>query len=154
MLFAAFGSVDTVASAAEFAVPQQQPLVRAVFFHADWCSNCRMIAPVLDQAKNDGRNLRVEHLTLDFTNPASWDQAIEIALDHNVVSVYNAYAGTTGLVVLVAADTGERIDCVNRLYTAPAMVQAFESAVHRVETTPPGSRDVGSIVCPAGRMAP
>ncbi|VAW01992.1 hypothetical protein MNBD_ALPHA06-1892 [hydrothermal vent metagenome] len=130
------------------------PVVRAVYFHADWCANCRILQPELDKAKVSGKNLPVQHITLDFTNPQTWDAAIEIALDNNVVAAYNAYAGTTGLVVLVAGDTGEQIDCVNRLYTAPAMVHAFENAVQRVRSTQPGNRNTGSIVCPPSRMAP
>jgi len=131
-----------------------QPLVRAIFFHADWCPNCRVIVPALDRAKRDTAMLPVQFITLDFTTPQSWDQAIEIAVQNDIVSTYNAYAGTTGLVVLVAADTGERIDCINRTFTRSAMVQSFENAVTRVQTTQPGMRDTGSIICPPGRVAP
>ncbi|PHR60866.1 MAG: hypothetical protein COA47_06565 [Robiginitomaculum sp.] len=131
-----------------------QPEVRAVLFRADWCANCRVLEPVLAQAVAKATHLPVQHISLDFTNAQTWDHAIELALDHDIVTTYNAYAGTTGLVVLVAADTGERIDCINRLYTVDAMVAAFDKAVKRTRTSPPGSRDVGSVVCPPSRMAP
>jgi len=130
------------------------PAIKAVYFHADWCSNCRILQPRLAEAKTSSAGLSVQHVTLDFTNSQTWDSAIELALEHDIVSTYNAYAGTTGLVVLVASDTGERIDCVNRLYTPDAMVQAFSRAIERTQTTKPGGRDSNSVVCPPSRMRP
>ncbi len=126
-------------------------LVRAAYFHADWCGNCRQIQPILQQAKKDAQALPIQHLTLDFSNAKTWDAAMETALENNIVSMYNGYAGTTGMVVLIAADTGERIGCLNRMFDAAAMVKVFEAAIKRVNTTPPGSRDAGSALCPAMR---
>ncbi len=155
VLIAAFATAN--ASSATDVVVQAsagQPEVRAVLFRADWCANCRVLEPVLERAQSKAKHIPVQHIKLDFTNAQTWDHAIELALDHDIVSTYNGYAGTTGLVVLVAADTGERIDCVNRLFTADAMVAAFDKAVKRTRTSPPGSRDVGSAICPPSRMAP
>jgi thiol-disulfide isomerase/thioredoxin len=128
--------------------------VKAVYFYASWCSNCKIVDPILEKARKQTKNLPVQHLTLDFSNPQTWDKAMEVAFDNDVVSAYNAYAGTTGMVVLLAADTGEQIDCVNRLFTVDTMALAFERAVERVETMATGSRDTGSMVCPVGRPAP
>ncbi|MBL4617090.1 MAG: thioredoxin family protein [Robiginitomaculum sp.] len=132
----------------------EQPKVKAVYFYASWCSNCKIVDPILDKARMQTQNLPVQHLTLDFSNAQTWDKAMEIALDNDVVATYNAYAGTTGMVVLLAADTGEQIDCVNRLFTVGTMSLAFERAVERVETLAVGLRDTGSMVCPTGRPAP
>ncbi len=129
----------------------EPPLVRAVLFRADWCANCHILEPVLEQAMVQAVGVPVELVVLDFTDAARWDQSIEIALDHDVVGIYNAYAGITGLVVLTSADTGERIDCINRTFSAPAMVHAMEKAVLTVQTTPPGDRSAKSVFCPPGR---
>lgn len=130
------------------------PKVRAVYFYADWCHNCQIIHPILERARNKTKHLPVQHLTLNFTNAQTWDRAIETALDHDVVATYNAFAGTTGLVVLVAADTGEQIDCVNRQFSVDAMALAFTRAVERLDDFEPGKRHTGSIACPQGRLAP
>jgi len=130
---------------------QEQPVIRAVLFRADWCANCHVLEPVLKKAMAQAANIPVELVTLDFTNAADWDQSVEIALDHNVVKTYNAYAGITGLVVLTSADTGERIDCINRTFTASAMVHAMKQAVASVQSLPPGHRDQNSAFCPPGR---
>ena len=129
----------------------QAPVVRAVLFRADWCANCHVLEPVLEKAMSDAADMPVELVVLDFTNPQKWDQSIEVALDHNVVQVYNAYAGITGLVVLTAADTGERIDCINRTFSASAMVHVMKQAVSVSLSAPKGSRSRASAFCPAGR---
>ena len=128
------------------------PKVKAVYFHADWCSNCLVLRPKLEQAKQETTSLAVQHITLDFTNAQTWDKAMETALDEDVVATYNAYAGTTGMVVLLAADTGERIDCVNKLFSVEAIEESFSRAVARVGETVAGERDTGSVVCPPSRM--
>ncbi len=128
-----------------------QPVVRAVLFRADWCANCHILEPILEQAMMQVSDVPVELVVLDFTDPASWDNSIETALDHDVVKVYNAYAGVTGLVVLTAVDTGERIGCFNRTFSAPAMVHSMKTAVSTSLSLPRGQRDTGSILCPPGR---
>jgi len=130
---------------------QEQPVVRAVLFRADWCANCHILEPVLQKAMQQAADIPVELVTLDFTNAARWDQSVEVALDHNVVKTYNAYAGITGLVVLTSVDTGERINCINRTFTSTAMVHALQQAVAAVKTLPPGGRDQNSAFCPPGR---
>ncbi len=128
-----------------------QPVVRAVLFRADWCANCHILEPVLERAMAEVTEVPVELVVLDFTSPASWDRSIETALDHDVVQVYNAYAGVTGLVVLTATDTGERISCFNRTFSAPAMVHSMKQAVSISLSRQRGQRDSGSIACPQGR---
>ncbi|MCF6294030.1 MAG: thioredoxin family protein [Robiginitomaculum sp.] len=147
LVFSSFGGLTAYAG-------DEQPKVRAVYFYASWCSNCRVVDPILEKARKQTQGLAVQHLTLDFSNPQTWDKAMEVAFDNDVVATYNAYAGTTGMVVLLAADTGEQIDCVNRLFTVDTMALSFERAVERVETMAAGSRDTGSMVCPVGRPAP
>ncbi|PHS29566.1 MAG: hypothetical protein COA85_00295 [Robiginitomaculum sp.] len=130
---------------------QEQPVIRAVLFRADWCSNCHILEPILEKAMAQTTDVPVELVTLDFTNAAKWDQSIEVALDHDVVGIYNAYAGITGLVVLTSVDTGERIDCFNRTFTASTMVHAMKQAVAAVQSLPQGHRDQNSAFCPPGR---
>ena len=146
-------AMGPAASFAKSSTPSnaQPPVVRAVLFRADWCANCHILEPILEKAMAQAAGVPVELVVLDFTNPASWDQAIEVALDHNVVQTYNAYAGITGLVVLTSADTGERIDCINRTFSAPAMVHAMKQAVNFAQTLPQGQRNRQSAFCPAGR---
>jgi len=146
-----FFSLLPVSGYSATAASVQPPVVRAVLFRADWCANCHVLEPVLEKAMSDAAGLPVELVVLDFTNPQKWDQSIEVALDHKVVQVYNAYAGITGLVVLTAADTGERIDCINRTFSAPAMVHALKQAVSVSLSAPKGSRSRASAFCPTGR---
>lgn len=151
IIWAGFFYLLPVSGQSATATSAQAPVVRAVLFRADWCANCHVLEPVLEKAMSDAAGIPVELVVLDFTNPQKWDQSIEVALDHNVVQVYNAYAGITGLVVLTAADTGERIDCFNRTFSAPAMVHAMKQAVSISLSAPKGSRARPSAFCPAGR---
>jgi thiol-disulfide isomerase/thioredoxin len=133
----------------------QQPAVKAILFRADWCVNCHILEPVLDKAFKQDKDLPVNLVVLDFTymrsDPASWDAAVDKAIKENVVKVFNAYAGITGLVVLTAADTGEQIGCINRTFSAKAMVHAMQQAVQVTKTLPQGKRAQPSVFCPPAR---
>jgi thiol-disulfide isomerase/thioredoxin len=133
----------------------QPPRVKAVLFRADWCVNCHILEPVLEKAFNQSKDLPVNLVVLDFTymrsDPASWDAAVDKAITQNVVKVFNAYAGLTGLVVLTAADTGEQIGCINRTFSTKAMVHAMQQAVQSTQTMPQGKRALPSVFCPPAR---
>lgn len=141
---------------ANAAAPAQTstPLVKAVYFHADWCPNCRILDPIYAKAKAQAANRPVQFIRLDFTNNQTWDASMQTALDADIVETYNAYAPSTGFVILAAADTGERITCLHRLQTAAVMLADMQRAVKQVQQQPPGHRGQAGVLCPAPRALP
>lgn len=130
------------------------PLVKAVYFHADWCPNCKLLDPIYQKAKSDAKDLPVQFIRLDFTNNQTWDASMHLALDDDIVGTYNAYAPSTGFVILAAADTGERITCLHRLQTEAVMVEEIKRAVKSVQQKAPGHRGQAGVLCPTPRAQP
>lgn len=153
--FMAFLLAGLLAAIAHAAPAQTSaPLVKAVYFHADWCPNCKLLDPIYQKAKSETKDLPVQFIRLDFTNNATWDASMQLAMDDDIVSTYNAYAPSTGFVILAAADTGERITCLHRLQTAEVMVADLKQAVKQVQTQPPGQRALQNVLCPSPRAMP
>ncbi len=146
-VLAGFGLAGGAAGHAQSA----QPVVRAVLFRADWCPNCHVLEPEFDKALRAVADQPIEEVVLDFTNSQTWDESVNRALDHDVVSVYNGYAPSTGFVVLVAADTGEPIDCLDRRFSYELMAETMRRAVQRVHNQPRGKRSAQSALCPTPR---
>jgi thiol-disulfide isomerase/thioredoxin len=139
------------AQSARVAAPQ--PAVRVVFFTADWCPNCRVLAPRLEAAMR-GAAL-AEQVDIDITDSARWDASLERALDKRLVRLYNAYVGTTGFAVIAAADTGETIACVTRVHEASVIAALTARAIARTRERAPGARADGrDPACPAERAPP
>jgi thiol-disulfide isomerase/thioredoxin len=132
----------------------EKPAVYVVSFTAAWCPNCRVLDPMVAEVRRTSLHRSAEFVTFDFSNDKSWDATTELAIEKDLVSVYNGYAGVTGLAAIVAADTGEVITCVNRSFTTATIGAAIDRAIERTKSAPQGRRGIGDIVCPRRRAAP
>lgn len=150
----AFAFVVLAFGAANAQPPRAQtPSVKLVFFTADWCPNCKVMAPRLDAAMRQMSG--VQRIDIDITDSARWDASLERALDGGVVRLYNAYVGTTGFAVFAATDTGETLGCVTRVHDATVIATLAERAKQRVATSPPHQRAPSrDLSCPAERPQP
>lgn len=116
---------------------------------AEWCGNCKILDPRLDQVEARFKDGSVERVELDFTNGDTMSTAFQKVNGTFMAGVFADYAGLTGLAVLVSADSGEKIDCINRTMTTDAIEMQIVAAREVVRTTPIGRRETGSIMCPA-----
>lgn len=116
---------------------------------AEWCGNCKILDPRLDKVEKRFKDTSVQRVELDFTNGTTMGQAFEKVNGTFMAGVFADYAGLTGLAVLVSADSGEKIDCINRTMTTDAIEMQIVAAREIVRTTPIGKREMGSIMCPA-----
>jgi thiol-disulfide isomerase/thioredoxin len=130
------------------------PVLKVVNFTAEWCPNCRIFDPNLHAALEGFDDGTVELVTIDITDAAAWDASTERAIEANIIPIYNGYVGITGLAVLVAADTGEKIECLNRTLDAEGIAMMIDRSRDRVGTTAPGNRAVRSVMCPPMREMP
>jgi len=144
------------------------PELYVVNFTAEWCPNCKVLDPELamalkelgiDQIKgsDDGatpivekssRDGAITHLPFDLTNPARSEDVFNKVNGTVLAGVYGDYVGVTGLVVMVAADSGEKIDCATRLVNSEAIELSITNALNIVRTIPAGQRETESILCP------
>jgi thiol-disulfide isomerase/thioredoxin len=71
----------------------------AVWFYADWCTNCKLLAPKYAPARS-GLEDQIQFVTLDLTNEETKAKAKEIAKNYGISPLYYANQAT-GWVALV-----------------------------------------------------
>ncbi len=126
-----------------------------VNFTAEWCPNCRVLDPALYKALETIDRQSVQHIEFDMTTPQRTNETFDKVNGTVLAGVYGDYLGITGLVVMIAADSGEKIDCATRLMSADAIEASITNAVDIVRKKTPGTRETESILCPpANRKIP
>ena len=101
-----------------------EPEVYVVKYYADWCGSCRVMDPVMEEAKemanlDDSDALFV---TLDLTDATTSKQAELLASSLGLGDYYAENAGKTGYMILVDTDTGEIEGTITADMTAEQMV--------------------------------
>jgi len=119
-----------------------------VNFTADWCPNCKILDPALEQALRGIDNNRIRHISFDMTDSIRSGRTFDLVNGTVLAGVYGDYLGVTGLVVMIAADSGEKIDCATRLVNAGAIRESINQSYDIVQNSLPGTRETDSILCP------
>jgi thiol-disulfide isomerase/thioredoxin len=119
----------TIAPAHAFTLPK--PKLIAVYFTADFCPNCKILSPLLAQARDTGGldSKDVLFVTLDLTNPASIHQSILQASALGITPFVQAQGSATGYVALLAADKATELARFDRTTTAAQIVTSIEGAL-------------------------
>ncbi|MEO1038854.1 MAG: hypothetical protein AAFX09_04855 [Pseudomonadota bacterium] len=129
----------------------------AVYFRSDNCPNCLILDPQLIEAREATARLPIRHLTLNLDDAAEdYDAVMFAMLDRGLADLYNAYLGLTGVVFLIAPDTGLPVDCLTRRDDAERQAQRLENALGQVYSRAPDERTpvVGSQCPPPLRTLP
>lgn len=135
-----------------------EPVVKVINFTADWCPNCQILNPRLNEAIEAFPAGSVERVDLDVTRIRRNSSVIERGLvetelmqradDHNVAYLWDWYGGITGIAVAVSADTGEALTCFMRPMTAKAIEKQLNLAKILAENAQPGQRKPNGPDCP------
>ena len=135
-----------------------EPLVKVINFTADWCPNCRMLNPRLDEAIEAFDDGTIERVDLDVTrvrrNTSIIERGqieaelLEKAGAHQVAYLWDWYGGITGIAVAVSADNGEARTCFMRPMTAKAIEKQLNLAKILAENGKPGRRQPDGVNCP------
>lgn len=153
MLFAAL--IISVASAFTAGA---DPSVKIINFTADWCPNCQILNPRLEEAMEGFEDGSIVRVDLDVTrirrNSSPVDRAevqteiLLLADQHQVAYLWDWYGGITGIAVAVAADNGEPLTCFMRPMTAKAIQGQLRLAKMLAEQGTPGQRKPDGPDCP------
>jgi len=137
---------------------QAEPTVKIINFTADWCPNCHILNPRLDEAVSSFETGRIERIDLDTTGAgrraspleraAVHTQALRHAADHQVAYLWHRYGGVTAIAVAVAADTGELLTCFIRPMTAGEIEARLQLSLELAEHGKPGKRRALDQHCP------
>jgi len=137
---------------------QAEPVVKIINFTADWCPNCQILNPRLDEAIAAFEDGSVKRIDLDVTAIRRDSSVIErgqietdllrLAEQHQVVHLWNEYGGITGIAVAVAADNGESLFCFMRPMTSEDIRKRLYLAKILAEKGQPDTRKMNGTNCP------
>jgi len=134
------------------------PTVKVINFTADWCPNCQILNPRLDEAISAFEAGSVERIDMDVTGIRRdtplvekgqiQAELIQLAHEHQVRYLIDWYGGITGIAVAVAADTGEPLGCFMRPMKAKDIEKRLNLAKILAEKGKPGTRQPDALNCP------
>lgn len=151
----AIGSVNQAANAQPLRNP---PVLRIINFTADWCPNCRIMNPKIEEAMTQIPDGEVERVDLDMSTAGrgasegdritAWNNAIRLADTYQAAYLWDWYGGVTGIAVIISADNGEPISCLNRTFATEDIVSRLNEAKLISLRRPAGSRMPDGADCP------
>ena len=145
-------------TAPQTATADTAPVVKVINFTADWCPNCRIIDPRIDEAIARFPEGRIELVELDMTETRRggdenrlrvFADAIRLADSHQAGYLWDWYGGVTGLSAIISADNGEPISCINRTLSVDEIAFRLKEAQVLALKAPPGGRKPQGPDCPA-----
>lgn len=131
--------------------------VKVINFTADWCPNCQVLNPRLDEAISRFEPGEIALVNLDLTasksdvpeeRQAAFRAAIARAEAHSVAYLWDWYGGLTGLAVFVAGDNGEPLSCANRSLSTDEIERRLREALVLSLRAPAGARKPNGPDCP------
>lgn len=124
------------------------PDIYVVTFTAEWCPNCKILDPKVDGALSEFDEDDVEHIVLDMTDGDTRLDAFDEVDGTVLAGVYGDHLGVTGIAMLTAADSGEKIGCATRVHSETEIVEMINKAREIVTSQAPYARqnDLGN--CP------
>lgn len=108
-----------------------KPAVYGVMLYADWCGSCKALDPKITQAR-EGAKLDTQDvlfITLDLTNDVAKHQSAMMATSLGFSEVYEKNAGKTGFMILVDANTGEKLAQVTNKYKPTEIAAKIQESI-------------------------
>lgn len=106
-----------------------QARMYAVAFHADWCMNCKALAPNLKEFKAKHAKAPLLHVKLDQTNDFTKHQAAMLAGALGMDKAWKDFNGKTGFVLLVDAKTKKVIGKITSDQSVEQMDKSLMAAM-------------------------
>jgi thiol-disulfide isomerase/thioredoxin len=153
-LIASFALVLTAALPAS-----AEPVLKIINFTADWCPNCQILNPRMDEAIEAFEDGAIQRVDLDMTKARRGTpqleamqvhtDAINLAGEHKAAYLWDWYGGVTGIAVVIAADNGEPLSCFMRTLSVEDMEKRLNLAKILATRGTPGQRKPRGPDCPA-----
>ncbi|MES2728807.1 MAG: thioredoxin family protein [Pseudomonadota bacterium] len=99
----------------------------AVYVMADWCPNCKIIAPKWTKIQDQFRDKKILFITLDLSDKGRINQAIMHAQALGIGPFLQQQGSGTGYIALLKADTKQEITRFDRDTTEEEMIKALST---------------------------
>ena len=139
---------STLAATALTPARAQEPDLYLVSFTADWCPNCKILDPKMDAALEAFSEREVRFVVLDMTDGEARMQSFDKVNGTILAGVYGDHLGVTGIGIMTAPDSGEKIGCLTREHSIEEITALLKKAREIVMTQQPSLRETGLGNCP------
>lgn len=108
-----------------------KPMIYAVMMHADWCGTCKALDPKITQAREKGKldSKNLLFVQLDLTNETTTHQAAMMAAALGITELFDSNAGKTGFMLLIDAETGEKIARITNKLDVESITKHINEAI-------------------------
>lgn len=110
-----------------------EPEYLAVYFYADWCPNCKILSPKLEEVKAKD-NLNKEDILFvkfDLTDKTRIHQAILLAQALGIGEYLKSQGSGTGYLAVLSADTKEEILRFDGTATSDDIHDGFKNLLNK-----------------------
>ena len=106
-----------------------KPTLLAVYFWADWCPNCKVLSPALDEARKIGEldNKPILFVKLDLSNSTTIHQSVMLAQALGIAPYVQKQGSSTGYVAILDATSKAELARFDRTQNAQAIAHAFDA---------------------------
>lgn len=104
-----------------------EPKIIGLYFHASWCSACKVLDPEMEAATKSLKKAPFLLVELDVSNKVTQHQAGMIAAATGFDEIYKTTGLKTGFIILIDANTGEEIDRITKADDATAIAAKIKS---------------------------
>jgi len=135
-----------------------EPVLKIINFTAEWCPNCQILNPAMNNALSNFPEGEIEVVNLDMTHAGRgsseeqrlrvYSDAIRLADSHQAGYLWDWYGGVTGIAAIISADNGEPISCANRALDETAIADRLREAAIISKRRTPGTRMPQGPDCP------
>lgn len=129
-----FASHNAHADNMQMAKDHMAPVVKAVAYHADWCSGCKVLGPKMMKAMGAlpmGVKDKLKLVKLDFTSEETTAASKELAMSEHVAEFFPEMGvkPKTGQVKLIDVKTNEVIASITPDLSEEEIMGVLKSAV-------------------------
>ena len=113
-----------------------KPAVYGVMFYADWCGSCKALDPKVSEARKNAEldTQDVLFVTLDLTDDVTKYQSSLMATSLGINDVYESNAGKTGFMLLLDAESGEKISLLTNKLEVSEIATRIQEAIKSVKS--------------------
>lgn len=113
-----------------------KPAVYGVLFYADWCGSCKTLDPKVTEARKEAKldNQDILFVTLNLTDETTKHQAAMMAATLGISDLYERNAGKTGFMLLLNAETGEKLAQLTKKMEVGDIATRIQASVNSVKS--------------------